>query len=543
MIKVSQFKMKIGHTEEALVKKLLHLLHIDAESLISYRIEKQSLDARKKPNLYYVYTIHVSIKKEDAVLKAMKNKKMSEQVSLCTNKGYSFPAEGTMPLADRPVVVGSGPAGLFCTYFLAQNGYRPILIEQGAPVEEREKEVQEFWEKGVLNPFSNVQFGEGGAGTFSDGKLNTLVKDVGGRMRKVLELFVENGAPSEILYMSKPHIGTDILVQVVKQIRAKIIGWGGEVCFHTKFTNLELGKDTNCLQGVWIKKLGTTEAKEEFIKTTILVLAPGHSARDTFEMLYEKQIPMESKSFAVGARIEHPQQRINKSQYGVEESRELGAASYKLAEKLQDGRGVYSFCMCPGGYVVNASSEEGRLAINGMSYHARDSRHANSAIVVTVTAEDFGDTHPLAGVAFQRKLEEAAWTVGKGKIPVQRFGEFAGRPMEQECTELPCMKGEYQFADLREIFPEAIRKSLIEGIEKFNAKISGFSSPDALISAVESRTSSPIRIVRNETCESSIRGVYPCGEGAGYAGGITSAAVDGIKIAEKIREKYSAFDK
>ncbi|MDY5845101.1 MAG: FAD-dependent oxidoreductase [Bariatricus sp.] len=555
MLRISQLKLNVGHTENEMKKKILQTLRIKEQQLLDYSIRKRSLDARHKPELYYVYTIDATVADEQGILKRVQKKKGNTTVTLCKEEEYRFPRDGQVPLKERPVVVGCGPAGIFCAYFLAKYGMRPILIERGSPVEERQKDVERFWETGVLIPNSNVQFGEGGAGAFSDGKLNTLVKDPCGRIRKVLEIFVEHGAPEEILYDAKPHIGTDILCDVIRSMRNQILSWGGEVHFHTKMTALILDKEAQTLNGIRIEVQEENERKEKELKTQILVMAPGHSARDTFRMLYEMHVPMEAKAFAVGVRAEHPQELINLSQYGNGYPKELPSAAYKLTAKLPSGRGVYSFCMCPGGYVVNASSEEGMLAVNGMSYHARDSHNANSAIVVTVSPEDYGSSHPLAGIAFQRKLERAAFEAGKGRIPVQRFGEFKenveGNVSEKDVPESrgefkdfsPCMKGKWENADLTQIFPKEISKSLASGIEEFDAKIRGFSHPDTILSAVESRTSSPVRILRDSSMESCICGLYPCGEGAGYAGGITSAAVDGIKIAETICGKFASFDK
>ena len=549
MLRISQLKLPVTHTEEDLKKKIEHTLMCRTEEVQSYEIIKQSLDARKKPELFYVYTVDVKADNEKQLLKMLTRKKRAGNVQLHEAMPYIFPAGGNEKLKSRPVVVGCGPAGLFCAYFLAEYGYRPVLLEQGAPVEERQKDVEEFWKTGVLKPDSNVQFGEGGAGTFSDGKLNTLIKDPVGRNRKVLEIFVENGAPKDILYVNKPHIGTDILQTVIRNMRERILVWGGEIHFHTQMTEILFTEDTRRIRGIIYEDLLKKEKEE--IQTETLVLAPGHSARETFAMLFGKKVPMEAKSFAVGVRAEHPQELINHSQYGDAKA-SLPAAAYKLTAKLPDGRGVYSFCMCPGGYVVNASSEEGYLAVNGMSYHARDSRNANSAIVVTVTPEDFESDHPLAGIAFQRELEKAAYEAGKGKIPVQRYGDFyrsvTGKEKEKTDAEVwyqghePCMKGAYEETDLAGIFPAKIGSALVDGMEDFNKKIRGFSHPLSILSGVESRTSSPVRIVRdNHSLESVIGGLYPCGEGAGYAGGITSAAADGIKIAEKIRQKYAPF--
>ena len=430
-------------------------------------------------------------------------------------------------------IVGSGPAGLFCAYILAENGYSPVLFERGAAVEERIKDIEKFWETGTLKPESNVQFGEGGAGTFSDGKLNTVVKDPVGRGKKVLQIFVDNGAPEDILYASKPHIGTDILIDVVRNMREKIRAWGGEIHFHSKFTDFTIENDK--IKSVTIE---TQESSFE-IPTEVLVLAIGHSARDTFKMLYDKSIPMSAKSFAVGVRVEHEQEMINNSQYGMDCPYEMPAAPYKVTANLENGRGVYSFCMCPGGYVVNASSEDGMTAVNGMSYRARDGKNANSAIIVSVSPDDFGSEHPLAGIEFQRKLEKAAYKLGEGKIPVQRFADYCNNQVSNAFGKvLPQMKGAYTFANVREIFPKEIGDSIEIGIKSFERQIHGYANEDTLLSGVESRTSSPVRIPRNETFQIDDTGIYPCGEGAGYAGGITTASMDGIKVFEKIISEY-----
>lgn len=550
MIRISQLKLHVEHTEEELKNKISKLLQVPAEEINDIFIRKQSMDARKKPNLFYVYTVDIVVKNQNAVMKKLRKKRTSEEITLCQPKEYRFPEAGEHSMKYRPVVVGCGPAGLFCAYFLAENGYAPIIIERGAPVEERQKDVEEFWKTGVLKPDSNVQFGEGGAGTFSDGKLNTLVKDPSERIHKSLEVFVEHGAPEDILYVNKPHIGTDILCNVIKSMREKIKENGGTFYFHTQMTEVIL--DSKQIIAVRLKD----SEKEWELPVETLILAPGHSARDTFAMLDKKAIPMEAKSFAVGVRVEHPQELINRSQYGKEYPESLPAAAYKLTAKLSNERGAYSFCMCPGGYVVNASSEMGMLAVNGMSYHARDSKNANSAIIITVTKEDFKGEHPLAGIEFQRALERAAYEAGNGKIPVQRYGEFKQKvtsenveaSADMEINEFfaehePCVKGAYEYADLTKIFDENICNSLVEGIESFDRKIHGFAHPRTILLGVESRTSSPVRILRDASFESEIKGLFPCGEGAGYAGGITSAAVDGIKIAEAIRQRYKSFDK
>lgn len=549
MLRISQLKLHVTHKEIDLFTKVQKLLKISASDIIKLEIKKQSIDARKKPDLYYVYTVDVEVKNEKQIMKQLRKRKMSEEITYAKSEYYVFPSEGEKSLQKRPVVIGCGPSGLFAAYFLAKYGYQPIVIERGASVEERMKDVEAFWETGILNPESNVQFGEGGAGTFSDGKLNTLVKDPSNRIRKVLEIFVENGAPADILYVNKPHIGTDILCEVIRNMREKIKDWGGEFHFHTCMTSI-------CYEDDRLHGIEVTDAEgSRTISTDILILAPGHSARDTFQMLFDKQVPMEAKSFAVGFRVEHPQEVINISQYGAGYPDVLSAAAYKITAKTSKDRGVYSFCMCPGGHVVNASSEAGMLAVNGMSYHARDSKNANSAIIITVTPEDYPGTHVLAGVEFQRELERKAYEAGQGKIPVQTYGEFKFNVEQAEDSSEfdasidvlfeqhePCTKGDYVYSDLTDIFTEDMNQSFVEGMESFNKKIHGFSHPKALLLGVESRTSSPVRILRDENLESKIKGLYPAGEGAGFAGGITSAAVDGIKIAEKIRQSYKSFD-
>ena len=523
MIQISQLKLPCTHTQQELREKIERTLRIRPEELIEYSIEKQSIDARKKPQIFYVYTIHASVLQEKKVFK----KVHSKNITIVEKKVYQFPFHAESTPADRPVIIGSGPAGLFCAYMLAEHGFAPILLERGKAIEERKKDVDSFWETGKLNPESNVQFGEGGAGTFSDGKLNTLVKDPSGRNRKVLEIFVKEGAPEEILYVNKPHIGTDLLMNVVKNMRKTIQSNGGEVRFESKVTELCITDGKIC---------GVVINKEQFLPAKSVILAIGHSARDTFEMLWEKQICMEAKSFAVGVRVEHPQKLINYAQYQMELPKTLPAASYKVTAQLSNGRGVYSFCMCPGGYVVNASSEEGRLAVNGMSYHSRAGENANSAIIVTVTPKDYGSDHPLAGMEVQRKLEEKAFRLAQGKIPVQRYEDFCkNRATDSFGTVHPSMKGNYAPANVREILPEIVAASIEEGIRCFDQKLQGFADPDALLSGVESRTSSPVRISRDpSTMEGSVKGLYPCGEGAGYAGGITSAAMDGIRMAEAV---------
>lgn len=532
MIQIQQLKLPVSHTEEELKQKIAKTLRLSFSEIQGYDIKKQSIDARKKQEVSYVYTVAVQVKNEEKLLKKAK----SNNISIVKETEYIFPESGTEALHHRPVIIGSGPAGLFCGYLLAQHGYRPVIVERGRCVEERQKDVEKFWQTNMLDVRSNVQFGEGGAGTFSDGKLNTLVKDVKGRNKKVLDIFVSHGAPKQISYVNKPHIGTDILRNVIADMRRQIEEWGGTYLFETCVTDMEISGNT-------IKSLTYRKEKDgtiQQIDADVVVLAIGHSARDTFEMLMQRKVPMEAKSFAVGFRVEHPQNMISENQYGKEAATKLPAASYKLTANLENGRGVYSFCMCPGGYVVNASSEEGRLAVNGMSYSGRDGKNANSAIIVTVTPEDFGGDGPLRGVAFQRRLEEKAYELGNGSVPQQLFGDFEEGKVSDGYGEFSTeLKGKHEFGALHTLFSKEITDSFIQGMHSFAKRIPDFDRKDAILSGVESRTSSPVKIPRDENFESSIRGLYPCGEGAGYAGGIMSAAMDGMKIAEEIVRRYA----
>ncbi len=527
MIRLRQIKVPITAKEqETLLLKTAKLLRIAQSDIKDLKIIKKSLDARKKDNLFYVYEIDVEVLNEELILK----KYTSTDIFKTPKEEYTFKKTGTKDLSTRPIVVGSGPAGLFAAYLLAENNYNPLIIERGEKVEERIKTIEEFWKTGLLNKESNVQFGEGGAGTFSDGKLNTLVKDKEFRGKKTFEIFVENGAPEEIMYESKPHIGTDILRTVIKNMREKIISMGGEFRYSTKLTKIH--QENNKLVSIEVNN-------NEVLPCEVLILAIGHSARDTFEMLLKEGVEMTSKPFAVGVRIEHPQTLINESQYGPLHKL-LPPASYKLTYNTKDNRGVYSFCMCPGGYVVNASSEENKLVVNGMSNYARESKNANSALVVTVTSKDFGEG-PLAGIAFQRHLEELAYYQGLGKIPLQTYKDYRENNKTTSLGEVePITKGDYTLSNLNEIFPSYINESLKEAIEYFDTKIKGYARSDALLLGVESRTSSPVRIIRDELFTSNIKGLFPCGEGAGYAGGITTAAMDGIKVAEIIASIYQS---
>ena len=531
MIRVRQVVVDVNHISDEIIKlSLAKKLKIEENEIISFRINKESLDARFKPNLNYIFEIDVSLKNEELILKKHKN---SNDVLITPDEEYKFKPNGELTLKNRPIVVGTGPAGLFAAYMLAKEGYKPLIIERGEMVEERVKTVAEFWKTGKLMPNSNVQFGEGGAGTFSDGKLNTLVKDPEKRSKLVFKTFVKNGANPNILYLNKPHIGTDVLVEIVKNMRNEIINMGGEFRYNCTLTDIVVEDDQ--IQSIIVNN-------SEKIETDVLVLAIGHSARDTFKMLIERKVLLEPKPFAIGVRIQHKQETIDLSQYGVKKHPKLGASSYKLTYHASNNRGVYTFCMCPGGFVVNASSEPSRLAINGMSYSKRDSDNANSAVLVTVGPDDYG-FDPLDGIEFQRQLEEKTFKLGNGKIPVQLYKDSkANIKSTKYGTISPVFKGETAFSNLNEILPEYVNVSLKEGIDAFGHKIRGFNDDNAILAAIESRTSSPVRIVRNELGESNIKGLYPCGEGAGYAGGITSAAIDGIKIYELIANQYKSFE-
>lgn len=525
MIRVRQIKLSIlKNNKDNILKKIAQVLKVKTQAILSYEINKQSLDARDKKNIFYIYEIDVQIKNEEQVLKRV----ASTDIFKVEPLKYCWPKSGNILLKNRPVIVGAGPAGLFAAYILSSAGYNPLIIEQGKMVEERVVDVENFWQTGILNINSNVQFGEGGAGTFSDGKLNTLIKDKRNLGKKVFEILVKCGAPKEIMYINNPHIGTDILRNVVKNLRNEIIKLGGTFWYNTKLTDVVIKNGK-------LVKIMVNDTEE--IITDVLVLAIGHSARDTFYMLKKQGILMEPKPFAVGLRVMHEQKAINENQYG-QFAKYLPNASYKLTYTTKKGRGVYSFCMCPGGYVVNASSEQNKLAINGMSNYKRDSGIANSAIVVSVSPKDYGED-VLAGVEFQRNLESKMFTLEKGKIPIQLWGDFKKNQKSLQLKTIkPMIKGKYELTNLREALPTFMVDALLEATVEFGKKIKGFDCDDMLVCGIESRTSSPIRIIRDEEGISNIQGIYPSGEGAGYAGGITTSAIDGIRVAEWIIQKY-----
>lgn len=497
-------------------------LNISSQDIKSVKLHKKSVDARRKDDVHFCCSFLID-GNDSVILK--KAKKYS--ASIYKEKNISWPKKRVLS-GKRPIIVGFGPAGMFAALTLAYAGLCPIIIERGASADERKKEIESFWSGNVLNCDNNVQFGEGGAGTFSDGKLNTGIKNK--NIKKVLYTFTEHGANEDILYESKPHIGTDILINVVKSIREEIISLGGEILFNTKLQKINI-KDS---------KINSVIANEKEIPCDTVILAIGHSARDTFEMLYESNINMQPKPFAVGCRIEHLQKDINKSQYGeFANNPNLKNADYKLVTHLESGRGVFTFCMCPGGYVVNASSEKDGVAVNGMSYQKRDNINANSAVLVGVNPEDFDGEHPLRGMYFQREIEKKVYAVTNSHRAIStKFGDFLNHSITTEFGNIkPTVKPKPICDNVYKIYPDFITDSLRQGILQLDKKLKGFADENAVLTFPETRTSSPVRIVRNEFFESNIKGLYPCGEGAGYAGGITSAAVDGITVAEAVLER------
>lgn len=529
MLRISNIKLGIDEDISLLKKLILKKLKIKENELIKYFIYKESIDARKRGKIDFVYTIDVELKNEGKILK----NNIKDVVEIKERK-YIGVEMGSEKIKNRPVIIGSGPAGLFAALLLAQKGYNPLMIERGLDVDNRSKDINNFWDNRKFKSNSNVQFGEGGAGTFSDGKLTTRIKDI--RCRKVLDELVNFGSPEEILYSYKPHVGTDILKNVVKNIRNEIIRLGGEVKFDSLVTDIII--ENNAIKAVVVNN-------EEVIESDNVILAIGHSARDTYKMLYKRGVRITQKPFAIGARIEHPQELINKTQYKEFYTHpRLGAADYRLIEHTSNMRTAYTFCMCPGGMVIASASNEGEVVTNGMSEHARDQANANSAFLVNVLPSDFGSDDPLAGVLFQEKYEKLAYELG-GKnynAPVQLVGDFLNDKVSTSIGNVdPSYKPGYTFVDLRECLPQFVTDTMKEALQKLDNKLNGFAMHDAVLTGVETRSSAPIRIVRDEDTLQSINvsNLYPCGEGAGYAGGIVTAAVDGIKCAEKIIQRYS----
>ncbi|MBQ2780540.1 MAG: FAD-dependent monooxygenase [Clostridia bacterium] len=524
MISISDIKMPLDYTEDALKKAAAHLLRVRFENVPTPIMLKRAIDARKKDDVHFRITIGLSLNGEETIVKKLNNPK----ITIHNVESYMPLQRCGVTSKKRPIVIGAGPAGLFAALILANAGLHPLILERGRDVDSRRRDVDIFRGTGVLDTQSNVQFGEGGAGAFSDGKLNTGIKDK--RCRFVLETFAALGAPQDILWQSKPHIGTDILCTVIKNLRRRIEELGGEFRFNCQVTDISV-KD-NAITGVTIEEDGKTWE----MPADKVIFAIGHSARDTFQMLFDHKMLMEAKPFAVGVRIEHSRGLIDTAQYGkFAGHKALGAADYKLAVHLPNGRGVYTFCMCPGGVVIAAASENGGVVVNGMSYHARNAENSNSALLVGVQPSDFVDDHPLSGIKLQREMEQAAYRLGgcNYHAPAQLVGDFMKhKPSVAAGGVAPSYKPGITWCDLHECLPHFVSDSLEQSLPLFGKRIRGFDSTDAVLTGVESRSSSPVRLLRNESGQSSIKGLFPCGEGAGYAGGITSAAVDGIRCAE-----------
>ena len=509
MYRETQIKLKPGQPKELLKEKLEKKYSV---KITDWKIVRESIDARNKKDIHLVYAVDFNCDRKLRLKEAVEIK-------------YKLPEQGTQALLKRPVIIGFGPCGMFAALILAEAGYSPLVLERGKEMEKRTADVDRFWKEGILDTESNVQFGEGGAGTFSDGKLTTGIKDF--RIKKVLEEFVAAGASPEILYKAKPHIGTDVLREVVVNIRNRIISLGGEIRFESRVTDFLTDSEG--------RLIGLEVNNDEIINTQAVIAAVGHSARDTFAVMKGRGIPMEQKPFSIGVRVEHLQSMINESQYGDFADR-LPAADYKLAYRCKNGRGVYTFCMCPGGEVVAAASSEGMTVTNGMSYAARDGRYANSALLVDVRTDDFDGDDVLAGVRFQEKYERLAYELSEGYSPVQTtWGCFREDAVRADNG------GENNPNNVAGCLPDFVAEAYIEAMPVLGRKLKGFDSEDTVMKAVETRSSSPVRILRDYSMQSDIRGLYPAGEGAGYAGGITSAAVDGIKSAERIIQKYRSI--
>lgn len=540
MLRIHEIKLDLKESTDTIPSKIEKKLNLKKGSIREWRIARESVDARHKDRIKKTYSVDFKAANESALLKKSKGVKLAaieenadrDKYPDMSSAEFKGESDERMVLKNRPVIVGFGPCGMFAGLWLARAGYRPLILERGRRIEQRTADVEKFWSQGKLDCISNVQFGEGGAGAFSDGKLNSGIKN-SYRTRFVLEELAAHGAPEEILYRQNPHVGTDILREVVVEIRKEIESLGGEFRFETKFTGFR--EKDGCLEQILVNDM-------EEIDAEAVIVAPGHSARDTFRMIYDSGIAMEQKPFSIGARIEHPQKMINMSQYGSEEAAEiLGAADYKLSYKCEDGRGVYTFCMCPGGYVVASASEEGGVVTNGMSYHSRAGRNANSALLVSVNPEDFDTDNPLEGIEFQRKWEHAAFVAGGSdyRAPAQKTGDFLkGKPSEGEGEVKPEYRPGVKWTDISLCLPEFAVNAMREALPQLGRKIRGFDMPDGVLTAVETRSSSPVRILRDENLQSGITGIMPAGEGGGYAGGIMSAAVDGIRAAEKICELW-----
>jgi uncharacterized FAD-dependent dehydrogenase len=528
MLRLTEIKLPLDHSTDALRATILRTLGIAAADLLGFHVRRRGHDARKPGVMAFVYTLDVDVRDQAALLKKFRG---SPHIQPAPDETYRYPVHAGAPPVTRPVVIGSGPCGVFAGLSLARMGLKPLILERGRSVRQRTQDVWGFWRERHFNPVSNVQFGEGGAGTFSDGKLYSGIKDRGHHIRRILQDFVDCGAPEEILYISKPHIGTLRLVKVVERLRQQIIAAGGEFRFEAQVTEVIIESNVMC---------GLVLANGEQIDAEQAVLAVGHSARDTFEMLHAKGVHIDAKPFSIGFRVEHPQHLIDVARLGrYAGNPQLGAADYKLVHHCRNGRSVYSFCMCPGGQVVAATSEAGRVVTNGMSHYSRADHNANAGIVVGITPADFGSDHPLAGVVLQRELEARAFALGGGNYnaPAQLVGDFlAARPSRALGSVTPSYTPDVTLTDLGTSLPDYAITAIREALPKFDRTIKGFAMPDAVLTGVETRTSSPIRIPRDEHSFESLntKGLYPAGEGAGYAGGILSAAVDGMKVAEAV---------
>ena len=528
MLRLTEIRLPLGHPADAIRTAILQRLKIDAPELLGYSVARRGYDARKKNEIVFVYSLDVAVIDEARLLKRCSGE---QHIKPTPDTEYQFVAHAPANLKTRPVIIGTGPCGFMAALLLAQMGFKPLILERGKEVRQRTKDTWALWRNHQLNPESNVQFGEGGAGTFSDGKLHTQIQDPRHLGMKVLREFVKAGAPQEILYLSKPHVGTFRLVSMLEKIREEIIGLGGEFRFESRVTDIDTDNRQVC---------GVVLAGGERIACDHVILAIGHSARDTFQMLYDRGVYVEAKPFSIGFRIEHPQALIDRCRFGDFAGHpDLGAADYKLVHHCKNGRSVYSFCMCPGGTVVAATSEEGRVVTNGMSQYSRNERNANSGIVVGITPADFPSAHPLAGIELQRDLESRAFVLGGGnyQAPGQLVGDFLrGRPSTELGSVLPSYTPGVHLTDLSTALPDYAIAAIREALPAFERQIKGFAMHDAVLTGVETRTSSPLRIKRKREDYQSINtlGLYPAGEGAGYAGGILSAAVDGIEVAEAV---------